>query len=210
MTVTAMTRTECGTRQGVHAHRRNGEHLCDPCKLIALVDEAIPTRPTQPDQAPRISPEEADQHWRDLAAALGIDLHQAARKIADRLVNAYRRDDHAAARRMLLALGERELRELALVLAAQVSDLGDEECRSEDGIVDEVAIERAIEGAPIALTPTERAIAVHRMRANGASISAIAKRLHVKPGIVREILSRPVPDQSDLLDLLPEPEDACP
>lgn len=61
--------------------------------------------------------------------------------------------------------------------------------RPDDGVVDEVAIERACDGHPIQLTPTERTTAVRHLASRGIEVSQIAKRLHMHPSRVGEVLS---------------------
>lgn len=48
----------------------------------------------------------------------------------------------------------------------------------DDGHMDEIAVERAMNGDPVSLTTTERAEAIRRLAARGVSDSTIAKRLH--------------------------------
>lgn len=56
--------------------------------------------------------------------------------------------------------------------------------RPEDGVLDDVAIERAMGGDPVQLTATERAEAVRRLAARGVSDAEIASALHCDPQTV--------------------------
>lgn len=51
----------------------------------------------------------------------------------------------------------------------------------EDGVFDEVAVERAMHGDPVPLAKGERVEVIRRLSARGSSDSAIAERLHCDP-----------------------------
>jgi hypothetical protein len=87
---------------------------------------------------------------------------------------------------LLEPLTRQELLALAVVLADQV---GQPRTRPEDGVIDEVAIARAIGGQDVTLTRSERTQAVLRMREAGATPTVIAKRLHLSGRRVREALA---------------------
>lgn len=53
--------------------------------------------------------------------------------------------------------------------------------RPEDGVLDEIAVERAMGGDPVQLTQTERAEVIRRLASRGDSDAAIASRLHCDP-----------------------------
>lgn len=56
--------------------------------------------------------------------------------------------------------------------------------RPEDGILDEIAVERAMHGDPVQLTKAERAEAIRRLAARGTADPDIASRLHCDPATV--------------------------
>ncbi len=57
--------------------------------------------------------------------------------------------------------------------------------------VDEIAVEKACKGAPVALTPVERAAAIQVLAGKGLSVSAIAARLHMCNRDLAAVLPRP-------------------
>jgi len=56
--------------------------------------------------------------------------------------------------------------------------------RPDDGVLDEVAVERAMSGDPVQLTKPERVEAISRLATRGMSDSQIAARLHCVPETV--------------------------
>lgn len=109
-----------------------------------------------------------------------------ATTVAPRLALAVHVRDRQQVADLLTDLTRTELYALAIVLADRV---GNPRVRPDDGVVDEVAIRRAMAGEDIPLTPTERAHAVRQMAAAGQNPSTIATRLHMSGRRVKEILS---------------------
>jgi len=89
--------------------------------------------------------------------------------------------------RLLTPLSRQELLALAVVLASQVPQ---PRTRPDDGVIDEVAIRRAINGEQVPLTPAERARAVRIMAAAGAAPGTIARHLHMSKNRVEQILDQ--------------------
>jgi hypothetical protein len=59
--------------------------------------------------------------------------------------------------------------------------------------VDSVAVEQALDGAPIQLTPIERHHAVHTGLARGISLSLISDRIHVSYATAQTLAAQPLP-----------------
>lgn len=89
--------------------------------------------------------------------------------------------------RLLTPLSRQELLALAVVLASQVPQ---PRTRPDDGVVDDVAVRRAINGEQIPLTRTERAHAVQLMADAGAAPGTIARQLHMSKHRVEQILQQ--------------------
>jgi hypothetical protein len=96
--------------------------------------------------------------------------------LADELTWCVRRRDADTIGRLMLPLSVLELRALAIVLAASRQP---RRTLPSDGIIDEVAVERAVAGEDLPLTRDERAAAAARLVAAGASAAQLSARLHV-------------------------------
>lgn len=122
-----------------------------------------------------------------------VDLEELAEAVASTiapvLAFAVHRNDAAAVGQILTSLGTQELYALAVVLAAQVPQ---PRTRPNDGVIDEVAVQRAVSDEPGPLTRDERAEAVRVMAKRGATVSTIATHLHMNAVSVQKILDRQV------------------
>lgn len=121
-----------------------------------------------------------DQAHEELAEAVAITLVPA-------LTYAVHEHDAAAVGDILTGLSVQELYALAVVLASRVPQ---PRTRPNDGVIDEVAVQRAVSGEPGPLTRDERAEAVRAMAARGAGVSAIATRLRMSSTSVHKILDQ--------------------
>lgn len=84
-------------------------------------------------------------------------------------------------------LTRQDLLALAVVLASQVPQ---PRTRPDDGVVDEVAVERAAAGKVGPLTRAERAAAIRLMAARRVPIRQIQEALHVNHRTVDRVLGR--------------------
>jgi hypothetical protein len=76
--------------------------------------------------------------------------------------------------------------------------------RPDDGVVDEVAVTRAIGGEPVPMSRSEREFAVKLMADRGANVTTISERLHLSGQAVNRILGRDKPtDQHQETLLMP-------
>lgn len=66
--------------------------------------------------------------------------------------------------------------------------------RIEDGVIDEVAIERACAGENLPLTPTEQRIAVRRLAGQGRHCTDISRLLHLNGTRARQLLNEVTQD----------------
>ena len=103
------------------------------------------------------------------------------------LTYAVHRGDAAMVRDVLTGLDRQELYGLAVVLASR--------CRyplvrPDDGVVDEIAVERACEGEPMPLTSAERLAAARLLLAQGIGPKEGGKRLGLDHTTVWELYER--------------------
>jgi DNA-binding NarL/FixJ family response regulator len=86
---------------------------------------------------------------------------------------------------LLQPLGVQELRALAVVLASQ---LPRPRTRPDDGVIDEVAVQRAAAGEEMSLSKPEKAAAAQLMASRGLNQSEIARRLHTSHTTIHHLL----------------------
>lgn len=113
--------------------------------------------------------------------------HTAA-TTAPHLAFAVQRRDGDLVAQILQSLNLQELHALVVVLADQAPA---SRSRPEDGLVDEIAVERAAKGDPIPLTRVERDAAIRRMHARGVSLRQTASHFHVSYETAQQALSQP-------------------
>lgn len=98
---------------------------------------------------------------------------------------AVQRRDKAVLAELLEPLDVIQLRTLIVVLAKQTPTM---RSRPDDGVVDDVAIARAIAGARVELTRPEQLAAVRVLKGRGHTPAEIANRLHTNVSTVRKLL----------------------
>lgn len=134
--------------------------------------------------------------------ALSVEGREAlaqrmARTTAPHLAFAVQQGDPDLVAALLAPLTMQDLYVLVVVLAGQAPP---PLCRPEDGIFDEVAVQRAAAGGEVALTKAEQVAAMRLMHARGCPLREIADRFGFEHRqTVHKILARPVPEQTDLL-----------
>lgn len=123
---------------------------------------------------------------------------QMARTTAQHLAFAVQQRDPGLIEALLLPLSVQELWALAVVLADQAPPA---RSRPEDGIHDEVSVQRAAGGERVALTRAERDAAIRVMsRRRGAGRGRVAAHFGVGEDTVRQVLAAPAPVQGELED----------
>lgn len=116
------------------------------------------------------------------------ELAQAyAATTALRLRWAVHNEDGAEIADLIETLDMQELRTLVVVLAAQASR---PRSRPDDGVVDEIAIARALTGERVQLTHAERIAAVKILRLRGHSKADIARCLHMSVDTLKTLLAK--------------------
>ena len=105
--------------------------------------------------------------------------------------------DAPMVRDLLVGLDRQELFGLAVVLASRCAK---PLMRSDDGVIDEVAVARACAGEPVPLSAPERGAAAHELAARGVSYASIGKLLHVSDVTARRLLEQDQP--AEVLALL--------
>lgn len=104
--------------------------------------------------------------------------------IAHRLRWAVHKSNAAEVAALIEPLDGQQLRTLAVVLASQASR---PRSRPDDGEVDEVAIDRAIDGQHVELTPAEKRAAVQLMRSRGYSRNDTAVALRMSSDTLKTL-----------------------
>lgn len=66
-------------------------------------------------------------------------------------------------------------------------------------VPDPVVVDRALEGATVSLTPSERHHAVHVGLRKGMSLNVVARRLHMSRAKAQELAEAPLPDGYELV-----------
>lgn len=102
------------------------------------------------------------------------ELLQEAAQVADGLVYYVHTRHEPGCHALLDTLNLQQLHALAVVLAERVPPPA---ARPDDGIVDDVVVERAMRGERVSLTRTEQDEAARRMFASGAKVSEVATSL---------------------------------
>lgn len=114
------------------------------------------------------------------------ELAQAyAVTIAPRLAFAVHTKNATAVADLLESLDGIRLRALAVVLASHIPQ---PRTRPNDGVVDEVAVARAVAGEDIPLSRPEREEVVRRLVARDTTFTEIGRRLHMSTASVRKVL----------------------
>jgi hypothetical protein len=105
---------------------------------------------------------------------------------ADHLVFAVHQQDPEMVADLIGGLTEQERTALLVVLAARCPT---PRTRPDDGLIDDIAVERAAAGELLPLTPAERAAVIRRMAARHQSVRAIARHLHMASSTVHRHLT---------------------
>lgn len=133
------------------------------------------------------------------AAATLLDrealAQQMATTTAQHLAFAVQQRDPTMVEQLLLPLSRQELITLAVVLADQAPPA---RSRPEDGLIDDIAVERAAKGERIPLTKAERDRAIRRMARRGVTYQVMAAHFGVSTKTVRRALTEPRPVQTRL------------
>lgn len=115
---------------------------------------------------------------------------QIAHTTAQHLAFAVRQRDRDLIEQLLLPLSRQELWTLAVVQADQAAP---PLSRPEDGLIDDIAVERAAKGERLPLTKFERDQAIRKMARRGAARHVIAEHFRVSTKTVQRALEpRPV------------------
>jgi hypothetical protein len=118
---------------------------------------------------------------------------QIAQTTAQHLTFAIRQHDRDLIEQLLLPLSRQDLWALVVAQAAAAPPA---RSRPEDGLIDDIAVERAAQGEP--LTKTERDRAIRRMDRRGIALRVIAEQFGVSVKTVKRALAEPRPVQTRL------------
>jgi DNA-binding NarL/FixJ family response regulator len=123
---------------------------------------------------------------------------QMASTTAQHLTFAVQQRDPAMVEQLLLPLSRQELITLAVVLADQAPAA---RSRPEDGLIDDIAVERAAKGERVPLTKAERDRAIRRMDRRGVAWRVIAEQFGVSVKTVKRALVEPRPVQAAITEV---------
>ena len=118
-----------------------------------------------------------------------------ARTTAQHLTFAVQQRDRGLIEQLLLPLSRQELWALAVVQAAEAPT---PRSRPEDGLIDDIAVQRAAAGEQLPLTKAERDRAIRRMDRRGVALRVIAAQFGVSVKTVKRALTAPRPVQTRL------------
>jgi hypothetical protein len=108
--------------------------------------------------------------------------------VAPALAVAVHERDAGRVNALLAPLDRQQLLTLSVVLASQV---GHPRTRPDDGVIDEVAVRRAVNGEQTApLTRAERTEAVRILHEQGMGAAVIARHLRMSDARVKKIINR--------------------
>lgn len=126
-----------------------------------------------------ISDEDVQHYLHTIGPLLVVAVHQRDKgKVAD----------------LIGDLGRDELLALAVALAELNPDPRN---RLDDGVVDMIAVQRAMDGHLVPLTRREKSVVAHKMRARGDTIVEIGRTLGVTDKTVRVLWAMPLPQDGD-------------
>lgn len=117
---------------------------------------------------------------------------QMASTTAQHLTFAVQQRDPAMVEQLLLPLSRQELITLAVVLADHAPAA---RSRPEDGLIDDIAVQRAAAGERVPLTKAERDRAIRRMDRRGVALRVIAEQFGVSVKTAKRALTEPRPVQ---------------
>lgn len=121
-----------------------------------------------------------------------IAAQQVARTTAQHLAFAVRQNDRNLIEQLLLPLSRQDLWTLAVVQADQAPA---PRSRPEDGLIDDIAGQRAAAGERLPLTKAERDRAIRRMDRRGVALRVIAEQFGVSVKTAKRALTEPRPVQ---------------